>query len=108
EARFDDPRPLPSNPDGFSWGPIPEEIGRWNGLYVIDQEVVLSYTVRGSEIFEKPGSATLENETAFTRTLQVERSSDALSMVAAEVTDGFRSEVLGNTAYIYHGDDEGD
>src|SRR5690554_3291594 len=32
EARFEDPRPLPSNPEGFSWGPMPEKIGRWDGL----------------------------------------------------------------------------
>src|SRR5690606_1526575 len=43
---------------------------------------------------------------AFTRTFQVESSTTPLSLVAAEVTNGVRSEVVGQVAYIYHGVNE--
>src|SRR5690606_35546470 len=56
EHKFSDPRPPSANPNALSWGPLPSDIGRWNGVYLIDEEVVLSYTVGDSEIYELPGS----------------------------------------------------
>src|SRR5690554_4638982 len=106
EPQFNDPRPPASNPQGLPWGALPEEIGRWNGAYVIGQEVVLSYEVRGTEIFEKPGIVQNEGGQAFTRTFDIQEQNGALSIVAAEVTDGARNEISGNTAYIYHGPEE--
>ncbi|MFH5883030.1 DUF6797 domain-containing protein [Halalkalibaculum sp. DA3122] len=103
---FSDPRPPAPNPDGPSWGPLPLELGRWNGIYVNDQEVVLSYTAQNTDIYEKPGAIQSGDVTAFTRTFQVENPDQALSLAAAEVSDGARSEVSGNTALIYHGPGE--
>src|SRR5690606_12657567 len=107
EHKFSDPRPPSANPNALSWGPLPSDIGRWNGVYLIDEEVVLSYTVGDSEIYELPGSLTEQGETAFTRTLRTTGSKEILTMVAAEVTDGIRSEVNGSMAFIYHGDHAG-
>src|SRR5690606_32327701 len=106
EPLFNDPRPPASNPKGLPWGPLPEEIGRWNGVYLVDQEVVLSYTVHGTAIVEKPGSLKIEDQTAFTRNLRVAHHDEALSLVAAEVTDASRSEVIDNVAHLYHGVNE--
>lgn len=107
EHTFSDSRPPPENPDALSWGPLPAALGRWNGVYVVDEEVVLSYTVGDVEIHELPGSLTQGGETGFTRTLRVGGSGKPLRMVAAEVSDGVRTEVSGNTAYVYQGS-EGD
>src|SRR5699024_9963592 len=52
---FTDPRPPAPNPDGPSWGPVSPEKGRWNGVYLQGDQVVLSYSVRGTDIYEKPG-----------------------------------------------------
>lgn len=104
EPGLTDPRPPGPNPDGPPWGPLPVEIGRWNGIYLIGEEVVMAYQVQDAEIFEKPGSIGIDGEVGFTRTLQVNKSNRTLSLVAAEVTDGQRSEVGGNLAYIYQGE----
>src|SRR5690606_27639056 len=101
-----DPRPGPSHPDALRWGPLPREMGRWNGVYRLGQEVVLAYEVLGADIYEKPGSLQTASGPAFTRTFQVESSTTPLSLVAAEVTNGVRSEVIGQVAYIYHGENE--
>ncbi|CAN5338166.1 hypothetical protein BH23BAC1_BH23BAC1_07090 [soil metagenome] len=106
EPQFSDPRPAGLHPDAPSWGPLPQNIGRWNGLYLQGRETVLAYTVGDMELFEKPGSIKLEEETGFTRTFQIAAPKEALTMVAAEITNGTRSEINGKVAYIYHqGDD---
>jgi len=105
EPQFDDPRPPASHPQGLPWGALPEELGRWNGAYLIDQEVVLSYTVKGTDIFEKPGIVENEGGQAFTRTFDIPQQNEALFLVAAEVTDGLSFEIIDNVAYVYQGAD---
>lgn len=107
EPSFTDPRPPAPNPDGPSWGPLPQEVGRWNGVYLDGQDVVLSYSVGNTEIHEKPGSVRADSAgtQAFTRTFQIGESEQVLTLAAAEVTDGQNSEVTGNTAFIYHSED---
>lgn len=101
---FTDPRPSAPNSGGRSWGPIPQEMGRWNGIYLQGRDAVMSYTVQGSDIFEKPGSLSMEGETAFTRTIRIDELQEPLSLVVAEVSNGTRSEITDSTAFIYHGE----
>lgn len=103
---FKDPRAPGPNPDGLPWGPMPEEIGRWNGIYLIEGEVVMAYQVQGTDIFEKPGSISLQHEVGFTRTFQIENSHKPLAMVAAEVSDGSHTEIEGHITFIHNA--EGD
>jgi cytochrome c2 len=103
DPQFQDPRPPASNPNGLPWGPLPEALGRWNGVYVVNDGVVLSYSVGGADIFEKPGMVQIEEESAFTRTFEIEGQNETLHLMAAEITDGIRHEVDGRTAYLYHG-----
>ncbi|SHG07186.1 Cytochrome c2 [Fodinibius roseus] len=105
EPDFTDPRPPRTDLDAPVWGPVPGETGRWKGVYLQGQEVVLSYAARNTDIYEKPGSTRLQDETGFTRTIQIGQREESLSMVAAEVSDGTGSEVTGNAAYIYRGED---
>src|SRR5205085_4004847 len=44
---FKDPRERP-------YGPLPREWGHWKGLYLHDDDVVLSYTVADTEVLEVP------------------------------------------------------
>lgn len=101
--QFHDPRPAASHPDALPWGPLPQELGRWNGVYVLDEAVVLSYSIKGVDIFEKPGLVQEEQELAFTRTFELREQNETLTLVAAEVTDGVGHEVSGNAAYLTHG-----
>ncbi|MEX2397439.1 MAG: DUF6797 domain-containing protein, partial [Balneolales bacterium] len=104
QPEFTDPRPPSPNPEEPSWGPLPDNLGRYNGVYVVGQDVVLSYTVKNTDIFEMPGSVTSGDEVGFTRTIQAGSREEDLTMVATDVSDGAESEVNeDNVAYIYSG-----
>lgn len=65
--------------DGQRYGPMPRSWGRWKGLYVHGNRVVLSYEVNGSAVLE---SASVEGQT-FVRTLNVgPRQADLMVQVA--------------------------
>ncbi|MDX1636764.1 MAG: DUF6797 domain-containing protein, partial [Balneolaceae bacterium] len=100
--KFNDPRPPSPGPAQISWGPIPREQGRWNGIYLSGKNAVLSYTVGQTEIHELPGSVSRGGITAFTRTFLVDPGSDTLSLVAAEHQGAARSEQRGKAAILYH------
>lgn len=106
EPRFSDPRPPSPHPDEPSWGPIPDDIGRWNGIYITDEGPVLSYAAKGIDIIEIPGSRKIEGETVFTRTFRIDKPDAPLSLVAAEVPDALRSETTAGRAEIFHGDEK--
>ncbi len=61
-----DPRPKP-------FGPLPREHGRYGGLYVHGDKLVLSYAVSGTEVLEMPGFEAKEGLEVFTRAFQVAR-----------------------------------
>lgn len=46
-GNFTDPRALP-------YGPIPERLGRWGGIYLHGDRVLLSYTVGETQVLETP------------------------------------------------------
>jgi hypothetical protein len=65
EKGFVDTRPEP-------FGPIDKAVGHWKGLYVDGMNVVLSYTVRGTPVYEQPGSTAVDGQVGFTRTFRLE------------------------------------
>ncbi len=78
KGEFIDPRAEP-------FGPLPEDWSRWDGLYVHGVNVVLSYTVLGTKIYEQPGMFGLGSEIAFTRTFQTKKARANLIALLAEV-----------------------
>jgi glucose/arabinose dehydrogenase len=70
---FADPRPHP-------YGPLPADRGRYDGLYVHGDKVVLSYTVAGCPVLELPEFA----EGAFTRTFTLGPSKTPLALLAGD------------------------
>ncbi|MEX2367859.1 MAG: DUF6797 domain-containing protein [Balneolaceae bacterium] len=105
DPRFRDPRPTPPNPEDPSSGPLPPEMGRWNGIYLNGEDAVLSYTVGNTRIYENPGSIDAGDEVGFTRAFRIDELEGPLTLTVAEMTDGIHSEVSGSSALIYH---EGD
>ncbi len=103
---FSDPRPPSPYPEAPKWGPLPQKVGRWNGLYLDGKEVVLNYTMYGTQILEAPGSIRAKDQTAFRRTFRIDDLKKSLSLVAAEVSNGVRSQIEENKAYIYQGTQE--
>lgn len=83
---FTDPRPEP-------FGALPPEWARWNGVYVAGDQVVLSYTVLGTDILEQPSISILGESTAFIRTFQIGSVTKPLTALLCEAqgiakTDG--------------------
>ena len=90
-----------SDPRTFPYGPLPRERARWNGLYRHGQQVVLSFSVAGTEVFELPGWESMADESAaplrseisnlksqitdgaFTRTIEIGASPHALTLQVA-------------------------
>lgn len=101
---FVDPRPQAPFPNAPPWGPIPANLGRWNGVFLAGRDLVMSYSVQNTDIYEMPSSVKIEGETIFTRNILIDDLQEALVMVAAEVQNGIRSEIKDNILYIYHGE----
>jgi mono/diheme cytochrome c family protein len=97
---FKDPRPLGPNPDDVGRGPLPRELGRWNGIYAVGDQAVLSYSVQGVEILEQPGSLRHRDEVGITRTFRVGGTTRPLTLVVAEAGEWRSGTVEGGVARI--------
>jgi cytochrome c2 len=106
EPILSDPRPAPPHPEDPSWGPISPDIGRWNGIYLTDEGPVLSYTVSSTDILETPGSIELDGETIFTRTFQIDRVNEELSLKAVEVPGAVRTQINDDHLVMVHPHEE--
>jgi len=75
-----------------AYGPLPHDHAQYKGLYLHDQQVILSYTVEGTPILDSPGveffpiaapDSTTKNP-IITRTLNIEKSSTDLDLEILE------------------------
>jgi glucose/arabinose dehydrogenase len=80
-GRFNDPRAWP-------YGPIPEESGRYNGMYLHGDNVVFSYTVADSDVLELPGFAKVQGHPIFTRTFNLSPTEATLALRVTQAPDG--------------------
>lgn len=93
---FRDPRPVGPNEEEVGRGPIPSEMGRWNGVYVVGDRAVLSYTVGATEIFEQPGSVRSGSQVGIVRTFRTGAAPEPLTLVVGEVPGAGSAPVRGN------------
>ena len=84
EPQFTDPRPPAPDPGEVGRGPLPEALGRWNGLHVVDSGVVLDYTVGETDVLEQPSSVETSGEVGIVRAFEVGPAAEALTLVVAE------------------------
>ncbi|MBI4662870.1 MAG: hypothetical protein HY735_29010 [Verrucomicrobia bacterium] len=68
------------DPRSSRYGPLPRDWGRYEGLYVDGDKVVLAYSVGGCRILELPGFEMIRGESYFSRTLNLAPSTLALSL----------------------------
>jgi len=96
---FDDTRPNKQ-------GPLPSEWAKYRGLYLHGRDVVFSYAVGKVPVLEMPGLEKSGAVQAFTRTIQLGKSSEPLTLLVAE-QPGSTSLVASTIANIAsHGDVE--
>ncbi|MBW3628026.1 MAG: cytochrome c [Gemmatimonadetes bacterium] len=100
---FRDPRPVGPHPEDAGRGPIPPELGRWSGVYVVGDRAVLSYEVGGTQIFEQPGSIKVNEEVGIVRAFRTGPVTRPLTLVAAEVGAARSWSVQGTTAVFQQG-----
>lgn len=67
-------------------GPLPKDWAHYEGLYVHGDQVVLKYTVGGSEVLESPGVEWSQGSAVYTRTIQFSQATKSATLVLA---DGF-------------------
>jgi hypothetical protein len=78
---FVDPRSLPV-------GPLPKTWGHYKGLYLAGDQAVFSYSVGSTAVLERPGAVVLAERPAITRTFNIGRTSDTLSLHVVDLPDG--------------------
>ncbi|MEJ6578958.1 MAG: c-type cytochrome [Akkermansiaceae bacterium] len=73
--------------DGKPYGPLPRDWAHYEGLYLHGNRAVIHYTVGETVVYEMPGYEMLNEETIFTRTLNVRESSREMKLrIAPEGT----------------------
>ena len=80
-GNFADPRREP-------FGPVPENLARWNGLHVQGNDVVFSYTIAGTAVLECPASSEAGGQIGFIRNLKTGKISRAFSLAICDVENG--------------------
>ena len=95
-GQFLDDRPEP-------FGPINQDQARWDGHYMVGDQVTLAYTVHGTKIYEQPSSLATGETIGFVRSLKISEFasgvSKPISMLVADV-DGFSGQVVRGRASL--------
>jgi mono/diheme cytochrome c family protein len=69
------------DPRKFSSGPLPHDVARYKGLFRHGNKTILSYQVAATAVLEWPWLETADGVTAITRTLNIEKAKQDLTMV---------------------------
>lgn len=101
---FRDPRNPTGEATAHRYGPLPEQIGRWNGIYLKGDDVGLSYSIGTTNILEYPSGIRFGKQTAFSRTFALDGLKRALYLNVAEIRNGSYTETMGSILAIYHGE----
>ena len=72
-----------TDPREFIYGPLPRDWAHWKGLYLQGQRVIFSYSVGEAQVLEMPGLERATGLAAFTRTINLEKSSHDLTVQVA-------------------------
>ncbi len=79
DGSFADPRKLP-------YGPLPRDWAHWKGLYLHEDQVILSYTVGDARVLELPAFERREDGRTFLRHLQIDGAKVPLVMQVADTS----------------------
>ncbi len=82
DGSWDDPRFTAR--DGRQFGPLPKVWANYKGLYYHGKDVVISYTIGSANVLELLGMEKSEDQTVFTRTLNISPSNSLLKMRVAK------------------------
>lgn len=87
-----------ADPRDRQQGPLPKDWAHYEGLYINGDQVVLKYTVDGTEVLETPAV----DETGFTRTIQfTDKARDVALVIAAGGSSSAPTVVVGDPFVSY-------
>lgn len=75
-----------------AYGPLPETLGQYNGIYLHEDRVVLSYSVGETAVLEAPWYVESEQTGAFIRDFQIDAHTDPLSVLLLDSDGKFEVE----------------
>ncbi|MEP6662833.1 MAG: DUF6797 domain-containing protein, partial [Verrucomicrobiota bacterium] len=93
DGSFADPRPkrrdnkasgFPNSPADIPYGSLPKDWAHYRGLYLHDEQVILSYTVGKSDVLEMPEMEIKNGLRIFSRTFQIKGSGSPMSLLVCE------------------------
>ncbi len=93
---FEDPRFTAR--DGRKFGPLPKLWANYKGLYHHGNQVIISYSIGNANVLEKFGVEKNDDQTVFTRTLNISPSQTALKMRVAKA--GTNAAISGKGASL--------
>ncbi len=86
------------SPEPF--GPMDHSVARFDGVYVVGDKVVIAETVRGTKVYEQPGSEEADGEVAFTRTLKIVPPKGLFSSKTGETISTMLADVAGASGSV--------
>ena len=93
ESKWSDPRPEKR-------GPLPENWGKYLGLYRHGKRIVLHYKINDITVLESPWAGDIDGEKYISRTLELEPSEEKLSNLVAAYPNSKTEQFNSNTAKI--------
>ena len=81
DRRFFDTRPWP-------YGPVPNELGSYKGLYLNGDKVVFSYRIGDTDILESPDFKRIQGQEVFIRTFNLGPTNNEFSLQISQSPDG--------------------
>lgn len=93
---FKDARPEP-------FGPLPLNQGRYDGIYVVGDKVVITYTVGRTKVYEHPTTVEKHDLLGFVRNFQIDDAKSALAMMVCDV-EGTAGVIEKGIATLAYGD----
>jgi len=76
---------IKEDPRNRHQGNLPAEMGKWRGLFVHGERVILSYTVQQQPVLESPGYEVRGQAKVFTRTFQMGKTTAPLTLLLCDV-----------------------
>ena len=88
-----DTRPIP-------YGPLPETLGRYNGVYFAGPRAAISYRLKSFDVLESPWIETHEGISAITRDINITRLDSPARHMIAELEDSAPHQMATNGVHI--------
>ena len=74
DGKFTDPREEP-------FGPVPADLAKWQGLYLVGDKVVLTYSALGTDVLEFPWAVNKDGQTGFVRNFRTSQVRQGMKLL---------------------------